>query len=433
MDWAFELVVVTASLLFLLISGMWASIAIGFLGTAYLYFSVGANGLKALGLIAWGSVNSFPLAAIPLFILMAEILLKSGVADRVYRGITPLASRLPGGLLQTNIIGCGVFSAISGSSTATAAAIGTVSLPQLKAQGYRPSIATGSLAAGGTLGILIPPSIPLIIYSTFAEISAAKLFIAGILPGLCLVMLFCGFLAVANAILSSDAKDDKRHENRKIPWLSVANDLFPFILLIILVLGSIYAGIATPTEAAAVGCLGAILVGSIWGNLRFANFRSATSSTVKTTGAIMLIVMMALVFSYAVAITGLPKQLATWVGTQEMSTITLILFLGSVYLVMGCIIDSIGMMVITVPLFLPIVEAVGIDPVLFGIMVVIFIEIGLITPPIGLNLFVIHSLDPDGQLLPIIKGAVPFVIIMILMAVLLWIFPAIALWLPSRM
>ena len=432
MAWAFELIVVTASLLFLLVSGMWASIAIGLLGTAYLYFSVGANGLKALGLIAWGSVNSFPLAAIPLFILMAEILLKSGVADRVYRGITPLASRLPGGLLQTNIIGCGVFSAISGSSTATAAAIGTVSLPQLKAQGYNPTISTGSLAAGGTLGILIPPSIPLIIYSTFAEISAAKLFIAGILPGLLLVVLFCGFLALANSFINREAST-KKSTGQKIPWIMVFNDLFPFLLLIVLVLGSIYAGIATPTEAAAVGCLGAAVVGKIWGNLSYANFRAATGSTVKTTGAIMLIVMMALVFSYAVAITGLPKQLANWVGTQEMSTITLILFLGSVYLVMGCIIDSIGMMVITVPLFLPIVEAVGIDPVLFGIMVVIFIEIGLITPPIGLNLFVIHSLDPDGQLLPIIKGAVPFVIIMILMAVLLWIFPAIALWLPSRM
>ena len=353
-------------------------------------------------------------------------MLPTGFTEVSPTGISPSWGTIAN---QHNRLQC--FSAISGSSTATAAAIGTVSLPQLKAQGYNPTISTGSLAAGGTRNFN-SSSIPLIIYSTFAEISAAKLFIAGILPGLLLVVLFCGFLALANSFINREAST-KKSTGQKIPWLMVFNDLFPFLLLIVLVLGSIYAGIATPTEAAAVGCLGAAVVGKIWGNLSYANFRAATGSTVKTTGAIMLIVMMALVFSYAVAITGLPKQLANWVGTQEMSTITLILFLGSVYLVMGCIIDSIGMMVITVPLFLPIVEAVGIDPVLFGIMVVIFIEIGLITPPIGLNLFVIHSLDPDGQLLPIIKGAVPFVIIMILMALLLWNFPARALWLPSRM
>lgn len=431
MIWSIELVVISSSLLILLFAGMWAPFAIGALGAIFLILKMGPSGLKALGLISWGSVNSFPLAAVPLFILMAEILLKSGLADRVYRGITPLASRLSGGLLQTNIIGCGIFSAISGSSTATAAAIGTVSLPQLKTQGYNPSLSAGSLAAGGTLGILIPPSIPLIIYSTFAEISAAKLFIAGIGPGLALVLLFCGYIGVV-ALTSKDIVP-KAATSDPVDWARSLADLLPFLILILLVLGSIYLGIATPTEAAAVGCMGSFVIGKIWGRLGLSEFRQATKATVKTTGAIMLLVMMAFVFSYAIAITGIPKQLALWVGEQEMSALTLMLFIGLVYLLMGCVIDSIGMMVITVPLLLPIVEAFGIDPILFGIMVVLYIEIGLITPPIGLNLFVIHSLYPDGKLLTVIKGAIPFVFLLVIMVVIVWCFPEIALWLPQRM
>ena len=431
MIWSAELFLITGSLLVLLISGMWAPFAIGLLGTVFLVLKMGPSGLKALGLISWGSVNSFPLAAVPLFILMAELLLKSGLADRVYRGITPLASRLAGGLLQTNIIACGIFSAISGSSTATAAAIGTVSLPQLRGQGYNPSLAAGSLAAGGTLGILIPPSIPLIIYSTFAEISAAELFIAGIGPGVALVILFCSFIGLVSFFTKKMIPVESNLE--PINWLKCTNDLLPFVFLITFVLGSIYLGIATPTEAAAVGCLGSFCMGKVWGKLGLSEFRSATKATVKTTGAIMLLVMMAFVFSYAIAITGIPKQLATWVGAQEMTALTLMLLIGVVYLLMGCIIDSIGMMVITVPLLLPIVEAYGIDTVLFGIMVVLYIEVGLITPPIGLNLFVIHSLVPSGKLLTVIKGAVPFVFLMIAMVIIVWTFPQVALWLPSKM
>ncbi len=431
MIWSLELVVITSSLLVLLFSGMWAPFAIGALGATFLILKMGPSGLKAMGLISWGSVNSFQLAAVPLFILMAEILLKSGLADRVYRGITPLASRLSGGLLQTNIIGCGIFSAISGSSTATAAAIGTVSLPQLKSQGYNSSISAGSLAAGGTLGILIPPSIPLIIYSTFAEISAAKLFIAGIGPGIALVFLFCGYIAVV--AITSEKIAPKKYALEPINWNRSISDLSPFLLLILLVLGSIYLGIATPTEAAAVGCLGSFLIGRIWGKLGILEFRRATRATVKTTGAIMLLVMMAFVFSYAIAITGIPKQLAFWVGTQDMTAFTLMLLIGVVYLLMGCVIDSIGMMVITVPLLLPIVEAFGIDPILFGIMVVLYIEIGLITPPIGLNLFIIHSLYPEGKFLTVIKGAIPFVFLLLAMVVLVWSLPEVALWLPARM
>jgi tripartite ATP-independent transporter DctM subunit len=415
----------------LLISGMWIPFAVGIAALAWLLASGGVPSLRSLGLVSWGSMNSFTLTAIPLFILMAEILLESGLSHRVFRGLTPLVRRLPGGLLQTGIAGCAMFSAVSGSSVACAAAIGTVSAPQYRSRGYNLSIASGALAAGGTLGILIPPSIAMIVYATFAQVSIIDVFAAGVVPGLMLAalfMIYVGIRAWINPSIAPREADDRTHI--RIEWWTVASDLLPFCVLILLVIGSLYSGVVTPTESAALGCCLSVMVARIWGQIDLPALRRALRKTVLSSGSILFVVYAAFLFSYAVGLSGLADELARWVSQAGVSRLGFLLIVILSLSVIGCFVDSMGMMVITVPILLPSLAHFNINVVWFGILIVLLVELGQITPPMGMNLFVIRNItgEPLGS---VIRGTMPFYLIYLLLIALIIVFPGLVLWLPG--
>jgi tripartite ATP-independent transporter DctM subunit len=412
----------------LLVSGLWIPFAVGLAAVAWIVASGGVDSLRSLGLVSWGSMNSFTLTAIPLFILMAEILLESGLSHRVFRGLSPLVRRLPGGLLQTGIAGCAMFSAVSGSSVACAAAIGTVSAPQYRERGYNLSIASGALAAGGTLGILIPPSIAMIVYATFAQASILELFAAGVIPGLMLTLLFMIYLGVRAKLDPSIAPVEPESEG--IDWIAVVADVLPFCVLIVLVMGSLYSGIVTPTESAALGCCLAWAVARIWGQLDFAALRRALRKTALATGSILFVVYAAFLFSYAIGLSGLADDLAKWVADAGVSRLGFLMFVIVALSVIGCFVDSMGMMVITVPILLPSLALYQIDVIWFGILIVLLVELGQITPPMGMNLFVIRNItgEPLGS---VIRGTIPFYLIYLLAIALIIVFPQIVLWLPG--
>ena len=412
----------------LLVSGMWIPFAVGIAALAYLIHAGGVPSLTSLGLVSWGSMNSFTLTAIPLFILMAEILLESGLSQRIFRGLSQVVRFLPGGLLQTNIAGCAVFAAVSGSSVACAASIGTVSVPQLRQRGYDMSLAAGTLAAGGTLGILIPPSIALIVYGTFAETSIAKLFLAGIVPGLILTglfMLYIGIRAVLNPSLAP-----KDNSGSTTAWLAVVNDVMPLSVMIILLMGSRYSGIVTPTEAAALGCCIAWLVSKIWGDMSFSTLRRAMRKSVIATGSILFVVYAAFLFSYAIGMAGIAKEISEGVTQAGISREMFLLFVILALTILGCFVDSMGMMVITVPILLPSLHVYNIDPIWFGILIVLLVELGQVTPPMGMNLFVIKNISGES-LSSVIRGTMPFYGLYLLLMALIYFFPQLVLWLPG--
>ena len=431
MSWGAELIIFLSLLLALLVSGMWVPFAIGIAGLGALYMNFGVGAFNALGLITWGTLDSFTLSAIPLFILMAELLVHSGISDVYYRGLAVLVRRLPGGLLQTNIAGCALFAAISGSSIATAASIGSVAMPQLKARNYDIKMSCGSLAAGGTLGILIPPSITLIIYGSITEVSVAKLFIAGIIPGFGLAALFMLFVAARSLLNPNVAPREEEVANLAAIFTAFLR-LLPFLVLIGLVLGGIYSGFTTPTEAAGVGCAFAVILCIGSGRFSISMFHRAMVSTIKISATLLFIVLAAFVFSYAVEIAGIGDSLKEFVQGMNLSSTGFLVFLVCLFALLGCILDGAGMVVLTVPLFFPVLDVYGIDPVWFGILVVILVEFGMLTPPFGLNLFVVKAISQQ-KLSTVVAGCVPYYGLMLLAIILLITFPALATYLPSRM
>jgi tripartite ATP-independent transporter DctM subunit len=415
----------------LLISGMWIPFAVGIAALAWLLASGGLPSLRSLGLVSWGSMNSFTLTAIPLFILMAEILLESGLSHRVFRGLNSLVRWLPGGLLQTGIAGCAMFSAVSGSSVACAAAIGTVSAPQYRERSYNLSIASGALAAGGTLGILIPPSIAMIVYATFAQTSIIDLFAAGVVPGLVLTALFMGYVGIRAWLDPSIApRSGDADASAPVAWRDVVSDVLPFCVLVVLVIGSLYSGIVTPTESAALGCCMSVAVAYIWGEMDVPALRRALRKTVTSTGSILFVVYAAFLFSYAIGLSGLADDLARWVSQAGVSKLGFLLFVIVSLSVIGCFVDSMGMMVITVPILLPSLAHFDINVVWFGILIILLVELGQITPPMGMNLFVIRNItgEPLGS---VIRGTIPFYFLYLILIALIILFPGLALWLPG--
>jgi tripartite ATP-independent transporter DctM subunit len=426
-----EVFLVMVLFLGLLAAGMPIPFAIGVPAIAYLLLHGGIPALRGIGLMSWGSMNNRSLSAVPLFILMAEIMQRSGLSFRIYRGLSKLVSPIPGGLLQTNIAGCAMFAAISGSSVATAAAIGTVALPQLTQRGYHRRRAAGSLAAGGTLGILVPPSIALIVYGTFTETSVSKLFMAGIVPGILLTTMFMTYILV-HSLLRPEIAPRERGPKNVAEFMTALGDLLPFALVIGGTLGSLYTGWATPTEAAAIGSVTATAVSMIWGKVTLANLREAMVSAVKISGNILLIVYTAFVFSYAISMAGVGESLTAWLVGLKLARLEFFGALFVLYTVLGCLVESLGMIVITVPLLYPVLLKYGIDPVWFGIVLVMFIELGQISPPIGINLFVIQSIW-TGKLSDVVLGTIPFHLLMFGLLLLLTLWPELALWLPAHM
>ncbi len=414
--------------LLLLAFGMAVPFAIAVPGVVYLLFQGGVPALDAIGLVTWGSMNSFTLTAIPLFILMAELMQRSGLSFRIYRGLAKVVSGLPGGLLQTNIVGCALFAAISGSSVATAASIGGVALPQLLQRGYDRRLSAGSLAAGGTLGILFPPSIAMIIYGSFTNTSVAKLFMAGVIPGLLLTAMFMVYIGIRSLLRASGSAAAPGAGG----LLAAIADIVPFGLLISGTMGSIYAGIATPTEAASAGCFFALLLCIIWGDLTWKLFVASMHRTVQIVGNLMFIIYSAYIYAYAIGMAGVGENVTAWLIGLRLTHLEFFLALLVLYSVLGCLVESIGMIVITVPLLFPVLHTYGIDPIWFGVLLVMFVELGQISPPIGINLFVIQSIW-DGELGDVVLGTIPFHLIMFVLLFLLMLFPQLSLWLPGRM
>jgi tripartite ATP-independent transporter DctM subunit len=425
-----QIIFVFGVFLFLLVIGMNVPFAITVPSLVYIFLQGGFKGFKALGLVSWGSMNSFVLTAIPLFILMAEIMLRSGLTTRVYQGLAQLVSRIPGGLLQTNIVGCAIFASISGSSITTAASIGGVALPQLQRLKYDPRLSAGSLAAGGTLGILIPPSLAMIIYSSFTETSVARLFMAGVVPGLLLTGMFMAYIFVHALIRPEIAP---RMPVPTLPqFLKALIDVVPFVLLIMFVLGTIYAGLATPTEAAALGCIAVIVLCKMFGSMTWKIFNDSLQNTVIVVGNILFIVLAAYLFSYAISYAGIGESITQWVISLKLNKFEFFVAVFILYTILGCLVESVGMIVITVPLLFPLLPQFGIDPVWFGIILVVFVELGQISPPIGINLYVVQAMW-SGKLSDVVLGTIPFHLIMLVLLIMLVAWPEIALWLPSRM
>jgi C4-dicarboxylate transporter DctM subunit len=425
-----ELVFVLAIFVGLLCVGMTIPFAIAVPSVLYLLLHAGLPGLKGIGLVSWGSMNSFTLSAIPLFILMAEILQESQLSLRVYHGLSKLVSWIPGGLLQTNIAGCAIFAAISGSSVVTAASIGRVALPELQKRNYSPQLSAGSLAAGGTLGILIPPSIAMIVYGTFTETSVAKLFMAGVMPGLLLTAMFMTYIAM-HAWIKPEIAPVERGAQSIRELTDALLDVVPFVVLIGGTIGSIYSGLVTPTEAAAVGCVLAMIIAVFWGEFNALVLWHALQTTVRVCGNILFIVYAAFLFSYAISYAGVGEQITQFLVNLKLSRLEFFLALFILYSVLGCLVESLGMIVVTVPLLYPVLLQYGIDPIWFGVILVLFIEMGQISPPIGINLFVIQSIW-TGKLSDVVMGTIPFHLIMFVLLGLLVLFPEIAMWLPSR-
>jgi C4-dicarboxylate transporter, DctM subunit len=385
----------------------------------------------AMAVTVWGSASSWTLTALPLFIWMGEILFRTRLSESMFRGLAPWVSRLPGRLLHTNVIGCTIFAAVSGSSAATCATIGKMTLPELERRGYPEDITIGSLAGAGTLGLLIPPSIIMIVYGVMADVSIARLFVAGILPGIVLASLFSGYLAVWAAMNKErvPAPDAAMSFGEK---MRESRHLIPVVLLIGAVLGSIYSGVATATEAAAVGVVGSLALSAVQGSLNWATFRDSLL------GATRLYCMIALILSGAAFLTlsmgyiGLPRHLAEFVGSMHLSPFALMLALGVFYIVLGCFLDGISMVVLTMGVILPTVQAAGFDLIWFGIFIVVVVEMAQITPPVGFNLFVLQGMT-GKEITWIARVTMPFFFLMCAMVLLLWFVPQLATWLPSHM
>jgi tripartite ATP-independent transporter DctM subunit len=370
------------------------------------------------------------LTAIPVFILMGELLLRSGIADGMYKGLSVWLTGLPGGLLHSNIGCCALFAATTGSSVACAATIGTVALPELDKRGYDKPMALGSLAAGGTLGILIPPSVALLVYGSLTNNSISKLFIGGVIPGILLTLCFNAYI-----FMVSMRKPGQRE--RKATWrerLAITPLLLPPLVVFTIVMGSIYFGIATPTEAAALGIAVALLFAWKAGRLSMSMLHPCFIRTAQLTGMILLIITGAFVLNLALSMLGVAQAMTKVVVGMQLSFNMLVLALIVFYLILGCFLDVLAMQVATIPIVYPIVTAVGGDAIWLGIFIVLMSEIGMITPPVGMNLFVIQGVRRDGgPLKDVIKGAWPYVIIMLLFTLLLMQFPALVTWLPKQM
>ena len=418
-------------LLALLAGGVWIGAVLlitGYIGMA-MFTQAPAGPLMAT--TVWSSSSNWALTALPLFIWMGEILFRSRISEDMFRGLAPWVARLPGGLLHTNVLGCGIFAAISGSSAATAATIGRMTVPELTQRGYAQKMVIGSLAGAGTLGLLIPPSIIVIVYGVAADVSIARLFVAGVLPGVLLMTLFSGFIAIW-ALLKpglQPVRDDRISFGAKI---AAAKYLIPTVLLIGAVVGSIYTGVATPTESAALGVVGALILAAASRSLSMKVFIEGVGGAVRTTCMISFILMGASFLTTAMGFTGIPRVLAEWIGHSGLAPWQLIAALTLLFMLLGCFIDGISMVVLTAAVVLPSVRAAGIDLLWFGVFVVLVVEMSQITPPVGFNLYVLQSLT-GRDMFYIARASLPFFLLLLVAVALIWAFPQIVTFLPAQM
>ena len=416
----------------LLLGGLWIAGGLGLAGFLAILSSSGFDrAISLLGNQAWNTSTSFTLLAVPLFIFMGEILGRTGYLNRVYESTSKIIGGVPGGLAHSNILASTVFAACSGSSVASAAAIGRVAYPKLTAMGYSRRMVLGSIAAGGTLGIMIPPSIPMILYGALAQGSVGRLFIAGIVPGLLMALSFSIVIVIWSLVIKGSTPTI--HQNVKFSERLMAFiHLWPILIIVIVVLGGIYAGIATPTETAALGATASLILTASMRLLTRKNLMEAMTATVTMTSMLMLIMIGGMLMGLTLAYFNVPSEMAAFIKASNLSAGAIIFFLVMIYLIGGLVLPGLSMLVMTIPFVMPILTAAGIDTIWFGILMVLLIEISQLTPPVGVNLFVLQAITKE-ELMTVAYGCMPYLIPMVLMIALLWIFPGIALWLPNLM
>lgn len=427
----FEISLVTLILFIALLAGsVW--IGLSLFATGYILLAIFKPNIPmdifASGVV-WGSMIPTPLLSLPLFILMSEVLVAAGLGRSLFSGLAPWLGRLPGGLLHVNVVGSTLFAAVSGSSAATTAIVGKVSLPELQKRGYDRKLAMGSLAGAGTLGFLIPPSIIMIIYGVVAEQSILELFIAGVIPGITLALLYMAYIAFHQTLTGTQPQQEKPTAKDRLKGL---RDIGPVAALIIAIMGSLYLGLASVSELAAIGVLGAVIISIMMGRFSMSSMIAAGRRAVRTSAMIGLIIIGAALLNSAFGFLGIPKAVAAQIASLGLSPFFLIAVLLIFYVILGMFLDGTSIIVMTLPITLPLVTAAGFDPIWFGIFVVVAVEISQITPPIGFNLFVIQS-QTGESIGAIARAAVPFFLILSGFALLLAVFPDLALWLPRTL
>lgn len=432
MSWQIALAVYGMLLLGCLLGGVGIGAAIGLVGIVGITLASGTQLWLSIGDIVWNTTNTFTLVSIPLFVLMGEIILRSGISSRFYNGVAILLRRLPGGLAQTNIVGCAIFSAIAGSSVATAMTVGSVAIPEMRKRGYSDHLTIGTLTGGGCLGILIPPSIPMIVYASMTQVSVIDLFMAGVVPGLALAGIFMIYVAVRVWTQPSLVPPAEAAASGREIWAGIL-DAIPVIALIAAVIGSMYLGIVTPTEASALGCILAVALALAYRELTWKRLYTALKNAAITSGVVMFITLNAQILNFAVVTSGIGQGLAQGLATLGLAPFFFFCLLFLIYLVVGMFIDGLSIMLLTVPLLYPSFVAMGFDSVWVGVIIVIFIELGALTPPMGLNLFAIQAIADDQSLGDVAKASMPYALMISAFAFLLYAYPVIALWLPAMM
>jgi C4-dicarboxylate transporter, DctM subunit len=424
-------VVLLAALAALLVAGVWIALTLLGVGLVAMVLFTQSPAGSLMATTVWGSSTSWALTALPLFIWMGEILFRTRISEDMFRGLAPWMAPLPGRLMHCNVVGCGIFAAISGSSAATAATIGRITIPELLKRGYDEPMAVGSLAGAGTLGLLIPPSIIMIVYGVAADVSIARLFVAGVLPGIMLMLMFSGYI-LAWALLNPEKTPPRESITSLGEKVYAARYLIPAVLLIGAVIGSIYTGVATPTEAAAIGVAGSLALAAVSGSLNRRTFGASVMGATRTSCMIAFILTGAAFLTVAMGFTGVPRTMAEWIGRQGFSAWQLIAVLTVLYIILGCFIDGISMVVLTSSVILPSVKAAGIDLLWFGIFVVLVVEMAQVTPPVGFNLFVLQGLT-GRNMFYVARASLPFFILMVLAVAIIWQFPEIVTYLPGKM
>ncbi|EJW10091.1 TRAP dicarboxylate transporter, DctM subunit [Rhodovulum sp. PH10] len=427
-----EVAVLLVGLLFFLLgAGLWVAMALTAVGLVAVLTKVSIPPGQVLATSMWSASDSWDLVALPMFVWMGEILFRTRLAEDMFAGLAPWMQRLPGRLLHVNIVGCAIFAAVSGSSAATCATIGRISLPELRKRGYDTSMAVGTLAGSGTLGLLIPPSIIMIVYATATEQSIARLFIAGVLPGILLAALFMGFVMVWSLL----HRDRMPPPDPPVPLsarLKAAPRLLPVILLILGVIGAIYGGLASATEAAVVGVFLSLALSWFSGTLTAKTFRDSLIGATRTSCMIAFILAGAAYLTAAMGFTGIPRALAEWIGSLGLPDWQLLAALTVFYVLLGCFLDGISMVVLTTAVVMPLVERAGFDLIWYGIYVVLVVEMAQITPPVGFNLYVLQGMT-GRNIFAVARDTMPLFLLMVVAVALVVAFPQLALWLPSTM
>ncbi len=426
MDSLIIFIVVVIFMFSLLLGGVWVFCALGAAGVLGI-FLVGKDLWSALAFQMWGSANTFLLTAIPLFIFMGEIMLRSGISSQLYKGVTTWVGQLPGGLLHTNVVSCALFAAISGSSVATAATMGTVAIPDQQARGYDRKLILGSLVASGTLGILIPPSIIMILYGAWMEVSIARLFAAGIIPGIVISLAFMLYIGIKCTVQPELASRIKYSWKERL--LSI-RDIWPGLVLIVFIMSAIFSGWMTPSETAAVAAAAALVLAIVLRRFSFRLLHESALNAVYTSVMVLLIYVSAKILVMSLIYLGIITAISSFIGSLGLAPLLVLLLIYLLYLIMGCFFDGTSLLLVTLPVVQPLVMYMGTDLIWFGVIVTILIEVGMITPPVGLNLYVIMGVS-DSSLSEVTKSVIPFFLILLLSIALLTIFPELATWLPK--